>query len=129
MPVADTSVLLACFDDAHDRHREAIDMLSGVSALRVPTAVLAEFALVLRRVAKDQGHDGNAVARRVVGALMAKHEVHEHQVHDGARARRLYARTPGLSYVDAVAVVTAWGLDEGLLTLDARQRAAWAASV
>lgn len=125
MPVADTTALVAALDESHPRHKEARSRLQGLAVLHVPSVILSELSVVLRRLAKDQGQDGNQYARRVVAALMAKPEIHERQEHDGAEARRLYAGNAKLSYADAVAIVTAWRLRDALVTLDDDQLAAW----
>ena len=125
MPVADTTTLVAILDETHPRHAEAGSKLQGVATLHVPTVILSELSLVLRRLAKNQRHDGNRYARRVVTALMAKPEVHECQQHDGAQARQLYVANPKLSYADSVAIATAWGLPDDLVTFDDDQFEVW----
>lgn len=125
MPVADTTALVAILDETHPSHAEAYARLQGAATLHIPTVILSELTVVLRRLAKDQGQDGSQYARRVVTALLAKPEVSECQQHDGAQARRLYAQNARLSYADSVAVVTAWSLADELVTLDKEQLDVW----
>ena len=129
MPVADTTTLVAVLDETHPRHADARTRLQGVATLHIPTVILSELSVVLRRLAKDHGHDGNRYARRVVTGLLDKPEVHECQQHDGAQARQLYVRNPKLSYADSVAIVTAWGLPDDLVTFDNDQFEVWTSGV
>lgn len=128
MPVLDTTVLVALFDESHESRGKVLRQLGDATVLHIPSVVLAELMLVLRKLAKDRGHDGNAFARACLAKLMAKRGIEERQEYDGAAARQLFRANPGLSYVDAVGIVTARTMNEELLTLDKEQLKLWRSS-
>lgn len=74
MPILDTSFLVAAWnrDDAH--HAAARQRLTQATrkdlALRINAGALAETSRILRRIAKDQGQDGNHVARQYLETFL-----------------------------------------------------------
>lgn len=127
MAVADTTVLVALFDESHEARNQVLRQFGDATVVHVPSVVLSELMLVLRKLAKDQGHDGNGFARSCLVALMAKRGIEERQDYDAVAARSLFLRHPTLSYVDAVCIVTARSLEDDLLTLDKEQKKVWKA--
>ncbi len=125
MAVVDTTVLVAAFDQSHPSRAKAVEAMQNASVLHVPSVVVAELTLVLRRLAKSAGQDGNKFARESLRALLSKRGVEERQEYDALRARQLYDADAKLSYVDAVAIVAAWGLDADLISFDAHQMNVW----
>ncbi|MGH2669845.1 MAG: PIN domain-containing protein [bacterium] len=125
MPVPDTSILVPLFDADHPHHARARRAVGAPGPLHVSGGVLAELTTVLRRRGSDVGLDGELIAREALERLEALQGYRHASEYDAVAVSRLYRTHSGLSYVDAWGIALALGMDEQLLTLDARQRAVY----
>ena len=125
MPVLDTSVLVPAFDADHPRHAEARKLLAGPSLLHVSAGVTAELTTVIRRRASDAGLPGAKVAREALARLEALAGFRHAASYDAEAVSQVYHTHASLSYVDALGIVIALGIDDDLLTFDDAQAAAY----
>lgn len=121
MPVVDSSVLVPAFDADHPRHAEARGKLATTSLLHVSGGVLAEVTTVLRRRANDMGSDGSKVARESLARLEELAGFRHATTYDADEVSRVYLAHATLSYVDAMGIILAIGLNDELLTFDDAQ--------
>ena len=116
MSTFDTSALVPVYARRHPRRAEAVQAFEQADEVVVHPCVLAEFSGVMRRLAKDEGHDGNAVARRAVQELLAQPRVVVRSDVDHDQAVAKYLGDHALSFTDAVIVCAqdAVAFDEGI---------------
>lgn len=125
MAVVDTSALLPLFDTEHPNHAQAKAALSSIKRIAVPGGVLTELTRLLRRLANQQGLNGNTVAREALHALRTLPGFRDTGDGLASVTQKRYAAQSNLSYVDAWGIEAARADRDELLTFDATQAAAW----
>ncbi|MEA3203638.1 MAG: hypothetical protein QOI63_1317 [Thermoplasmata archaeon] len=117
MTVADTSALVALLDAGHPHHKQAQrDLAEG--HVTVTRGSLAETATVVRRLAKDAGHDGGQAARQALAAITTLAGFREAPHVELATVLKLHQQDGGLSFVDAWNLATALQANERLASHD-----------
>lgn len=96
--VADTSFLYAAFDNADERHEQALDEIAKPHALNIPLCVMAEF---LDLVTFRHGHN---TALQVHADLTRLATVTILPLHDEENVLTIWANTPRLSMADAAGI-------------------------
>jgi predicted nucleic acid-binding protein len=117
MTVLDASALVALVDRGHPRHQDARDKLA-TGVVTVGWGALAETATVLRRLARNEGLDGAAVARSALRAIQSLRGFREAPAVDLTEVTRVYEAEPTLSFFDAWNLVIALHLRQPLLSYD-----------
>lgn len=102
MPAFDASALVPLFDAAHPRHDEARRRFREARQVLLHPCTVAEMTMVVRRIAKDHGRNGNKVARQALSSLLEQPRVRIEASLDYEAAVAMYLDTNKLSFTDAV---------------------------
>lgn len=106
MPVFDTSALLPIFNPEHPHHGRAREAFERAELVVLHPCVLTEFTMVIRRLAKDLGQDGNAAAREALQSLLDQPRVLVSGDMDHRPACELYMARKEISFTDAVVAMS-----------------------
>lgn len=115
MPVADTSFLVAFFDNRDSRYAEARRLFQDADHVVISTEVLIETLGVIKTKA------GRKAADACLAALMAFESVGWEETCDVMTAYGIYKDHPSLSFTDAVVVQHCQRLRQDVLTFDGKQ--------
>lgn len=110
--IADTSLLVASFDQADPRHAEARKRMDAAATLVVPTEILVELQGVLKAKA------GRAAAVAALEDLMRLQNVLWAECCDFRQAHEIYRAEKPLSFPDAIVVQQALARKMDLLSFD-----------
>ena len=116
--VADTSLLVASFDQRDPRRAEARKRMDAAATLVVPTEILVELQGVLKAKA------GRGAADAALEDLMRLQNVLWAECCDFRQTREIYRTEKALSFPDAVVVQQALARKMDLLTFDDDQEKA-----
>jgi predicted nucleic acid-binding protein len=120
LPAIDSDAVVALMTTTHPHHAEARRQFDAASHIYLHPSVITEFTTVLRRQAKKNGLDGNAVAREALDTLLKQPRVTIELGIDHHQAADRYAKTTTLSFTDAVVADFQFHLDrQPPITFDA----------
>lgn len=102
MSVFDASVLIPLFMQRHPHHEAAKKHFENADLVLLHPCVIDEFTTVSRRLANDQGLDGNRYARTSLQALLNEPRVRVRSEMNYDDVVALYLAAPRLSFTDAV---------------------------
>ncbi|MHB8633962.1 MAG: PIN domain-containing protein [Thermoplasmatota archaeon] len=117
MTVADTAGLVALLDANHTHHAQAAHALKEGPVV-VTWGSLSEVATVIRRLAKENGLDGNLAARQALAAITGLKGFRDAAQLPLPDVLKLHHQEPSLSFVDAWNLHLALATKEPLLTFD-----------
>jgi predicted nucleic acid-binding protein len=123
MTVADTAALIAFLDKGHPQNDKAAAILSE-GFITMTGGTLGEIATVTRRLAKDNGLNGNRAARDALAALMGLEGFREAAPISLVTVANMHRQEPSLSFVDAWNLCVAIHASDTLLAFDRGLRAA-----
>lgn len=130
MSAFDASVLVPLFHRGHPNHEQARRRFREAKEVLLHPAVLAETARVIRRSERNQGGDGNAVARAAIKALLQEPRCRLVPLVDYEEAFERFANNSKLSLVDSFVVQVAIDAsDEPPTTSDAAMTKVWKTAV
>jgi predicted nucleic acid-binding protein len=122
--VVDTSVVVALLDADHPHHASAASRVA-TGPITATWGTLLETSMVIRRLAKDAGLDGNKAARKALRAIISLDGFREAGGADLRGVLALYDRSHALSFADAWTLSVAIETGEPLLTFDDTLRSAY----
>lgn len=120
MTVWDTSAIIPLFDPDHEHHAAARRRFEEAEEVWLHPCVVLETTTYIRRQAKDQGGNGNRVAREFLAGLLNQPRVRVAQEMNADAAVEKYLGAGSLSFTDACVLALAQSRGMALVAFDRR---------